>query len=99
MMVKSNNTYAAGVLAVFMPGEAPVPHKVKFKDERGMEHRFRVDRIDNTEKALAWVKYQCTAFFDEYPDQFTLILWKETLRWELRHEPHEAGKREVKLPY
>ena len=94
MMVKSNNTYAAGVLAVFMPGEAPVPHKVKFKDERGTEHRFRVDRIDNTEKALAWVKYQCTVFFDEYPDQLQLRMLCRRIYRKVLDKEHAIGERD-----
>lgn len=87
------------VLASFLPGKAPVPHKVKLKDELGNEHSLSVDKIDYTEKALGWIKYQCQAFFDNYSTQFTLIYWKETVRWEIRRESHYLPVKEIKLPY
>jgi len=99
MAVKKENTYDAAVLAVFVPGVNPVPHKVKFVDELGNEYSFRVDKIDHTEKALGWIKYQCQAFFDSYSTQFTLVYWKEATKWEIIRESHYGPARKLDMPY
>ena len=97
--LRNKETIAVAVLASFVPGKPPVPHKVKFKDHMGQEYTFVVDRLDGIESYTPYIKYKCVTFFGDHSERYALILFKSEAKWELRNEDHYIPEVRVPLPY